>query len=241
MFTTLMESRAPRTRRVGSTMVSLLLHGLMIAGAVALTMAGPASAGDSPTHEREQPAIFVVTHERTRTDVPRTAPRSIEPQRHEQLVGPTVRPFVDVVTQNIPTVDVSTSDPATDAMELGRTARTGRGIPDGSLGSGSGVLSGAVLDEIEVDRAPHVLGAAPTPRYPEVLRGAGITGRVVVQFVVDTLGRAELGSVQVMDATRGEFAESVRAALPRFRFSPGEAGGRKVRTRVQIPFDFTLR
>ena len=41
--------------------------------------------------------------------------------------------------------------------------------------------------------------------------------------------------------TRAEFAESVRAALPRFRFSPGEAGGRKVRTRVQIPFDFTLR
>lgn len=54
-------------------------------------------------------------------------------------------------------------------------------------------------------------------------------------------GRAEPASVQVVDMTRAEFAESVRAALPRFRFSPGEAGGRKVRTRVQIPFDFTLR
>ena len=241
MFTTLMESRAPGTRRVGSTMLSLLLHGLMIAGAGALTMVGPASAGDSPAHEREQTAIYVVTHEKTRTTIPQTATRAVESPLHEQLVGPPVHPFVDVVTQNIPLIDVNTSDHVTDDMELGRTARSGRGIPDGSFGSGGGVLSGSVLNEMEVDRAPRVLGAAPEPRYPELLRGAGVTGRVVVQFVVDTLGRAEPASVQVMDATRAEFAESVRAALPRFRFSAGEAAGRKVRTRVQIPFDFTLR
>jgi hypothetical protein len=34
--------------------------------------------------------------------------------------------------------------------------------------------------------------------------------------------------------------ESVREALARYRFSVGEAGGRKVRTRVQLPFEFTL-
>ena len=32
----------------------------------------------------------------------------------------------------------------------------------------------------------------------------------------------------------------VRAVLPRYHFSPGEAGGRKVRTMVQLPFEFTL-
>ncbi len=91
-----------------------------------------------------------------------------------------------------------------------------------------------------LDRAPQMIGLAVQPRYPESLRAAGITGRVVVQFVVDTTGRAEPGSVEVQESPRPEFADAVRAALPRFRFTPGEVNGRKVRTRVQLPFEFSL-
>ena len=73
-----------------------------------------------------------------------------------------------------------------------------------------------------------------------MLRERGHNGRVVVQFVIDTLGRAEMGGLQVVEASDPLFAESVRAVLPRYRFSPGEAGGRKVRTLVALPFDFTV-
>jgi hypothetical protein len=44
-----------------------------------------------------------------------------------------------------------------------------------------------------------------------------------------------------LDASQPLFAEAVRAVLPRYRFTPGEAANHKVRTRVQLPFDFALR
>ena len=61
-----------------------------------------------------------------------------------------------------------------------------------------------------------------------------------MQFVIDTLGRAELDGLQVVESAHPQFVEAIRAALARYRFSPGEAGGRRVRTRVQLPFDFAL-
>ena len=61
-----------------------------------------------------------------------------------------------------------------------------------------------------------------------------------VQFVVDTLGRAEMSGLRVVEESDPLFAQSVRAVLPRYRFSPGEVGGQKVRTLVQVPFEFTI-
>jgi protein TonB len=109
----------------------------------------------------------------------------------------------------------------------------------GSIDGTALQASDGVLDEHVVDRTPRVIGRAPEPRYPTPLREAGVQGRVVAEFVVDTLGRAELDGLR-LDASQALFAEAVRAVLPRYRFTPGEAAGRKVRTRVQLPFDFTL-
>ncbi|HET7189424.1 MAG TPA: energy transducer TonB, partial [Gemmatimonadaceae bacterium] len=113
------------------------------------------------------------------------------------------------------------------------------GLP---VGGGPSILagSGGVVDERLVDRAPRLMGTAVEPKYPASLRAAGIEGRVVVQFVVDTLGRAELADLQVVETPHTLFVDAVRAALARYRFTVGEAAGRKVRTRVQLPFVFTL-
>ena len=100
---------------------------------------------------------------------------------------------------------------------------------------------GAILDAGAVDRVPHITGNPTPPRYPDMLRQGGATGQVVVRFVVDTLGRAELGDLMVVDATHPLFASAVKTALMGYRFTPGEAAGRKVRTLVQIPFSFTLK
>ena len=91
--------------------------------------------------------------------------------------------------------------------------------------------------------ASHAVRATPlpSPQYPSSLRQSGITGQVLVQFVVDTLGRAEMGDVQIVEASHALFADAVRAALARYRFSAGEAAGHRVRTRVQLPFTFSLR
>lgn len=78
------------------------------------------------------------------------------------------------------------------------------------------------------------------PRYPSMLASASVEGTVVMQFVVDTLGRVESGSLDVLRADHPLFEQSVREALGRMRFVPAEAGGRKVRQLVEQPFTFAL-
>lgn len=233
MFTTLPESRAARTRRPGSTLVSLLAHGALIAAAVALTMTGSAGARPAPETARDS-IVYVVAPPRDAT--PR-APRS--GALPHQAAAPSIeRP--DVAT--LPTIEGPVirepGIPVPDAASsLGRRMPVGGGIGDSArAGDGTGVVA-----ERDVDRAPGVLGAPPEPRYPDALRGAGITGYVLAELVVDTLGRAELASVELIEATRSEFGDAVRQALPRYQFTPGEVAGHPVRTRVRMPFTFTLR
>jgi periplasmic protein TonB len=78
------------------------------------------------------------------------------------------------------------------------------------------------------------------PQYPERLRAAGVTGRVVVRLVVDTLGRVEPASVAIRESAHDLFAQAVRAVIPSLRFVPAEAGGRRVRMLVDLPFEFRL-
>ena len=234
MFATLLESRAPRTRRTGGTALSLLAHGALIAGAVGLTATSTSGATDAPKPPRPD-----LTYVITPPPAPSPAPPSASTSSATQAPAPR-RVVIDidgVVPPTLPPIDLG--GPRIDAADV-VIGHGGASVPSTPGATGGHGLAGEIVNEREVDRAPGVIGAAPTPRYPEALRGAGITGRVVVQFVVDTLGRAEPG-LEVIEAARPEFVDAVRAVLPRYRFTAGEAAGRKVRTRVQVPFDFTLR
>lgn len=236
MLNVLLESRAPRERRMGSTLASAMLHGALIAGAVALTMPAPvdanmATAADSviiyvPLPRRPTPAI---------PDVSRRTQRQVA----DAPVLPAIAP-PDVVPTTLPPIDVGPVLPPDEIVIGAPGSRTS------SLGAARDVSTlagdrGRAIDAELVDRSPRLLGRALEPRYPAPLRDAGVQGRVVVQFVVDTLGRAELDGLQVMETPHPLFVESVRAALERYRFAPGESAGHRVRTRVQLPFDFTLK
>jgi TonB family protein len=87
---------------------------------------------------------------------------------------------------------------------------------------------------------PEVL-SGPLPRYPELLRQAGIQGRVMLEATVDTTGRVQPGSVTVVSATNPAFVEPAREALLATLFRPAQVGGRVSRMRVRIPFEFTLK
>ena len=97
--------------------------------------------------------------------------------------------------------------------------------------------SRGALSEVEEEVPSHIIAAA-RPRYPDALRESGVDGRVVVRFVVDTLGRVDMGTVEVLQSTNEQFARSVREALPRARFAPAEAGGRRVASTIEMPFAF---
>lgn len=83
--------------------------------------------------------------------------------------------------------------------------------------------------------------AGPLPAYPELLRQAGIQGRIVLEAVVDTAGRIELSSLAVVSAGHPGFVAPAQRALAGTLFRPARVHGRPVRVRVRVPIDFTLR
>lgn len=94
--------------------------------------------------------------------------------------------------------------------------------------------------EFQVEKPVVAVAGSCRPDYPERLRRTGVTGEVQAQFVVDTLGRAELRSFKVLKSTHDAFTEAVRVALTCMRFLPAETGGRRVRQLLQQPFNFDL-
>ena len=94
--------------------------------------------------------------------------------------------------------------------------------------------------EIEVER-PAVLTSRLTVKYSDDLRSRYVSGCVVVQFVVDTTGRADMSTFRVLKASDPEFAQAVREGLPGLRYRPGELGKRKVRQVMEAPFDLRFR
>jgi TonB family protein len=89
--------------------------------------------------------------------------------------------------------------------------------------------------EVPVKVAP---GFQFRPKYPRELEGRGINGAVVVQFVVDTTGRADMRSVKKVNRADDQFYRAVLDALPLARFTPAILMGHKVRQLVQQTFEF---
>ncbi len=92
--------------------------------------------------------------------------------------------------------------------------------------------------DFQVEKAAGHIPGSGHPAYPDALRSSGVEGEALVQFIVDTTGRAEPASLKVLRATHDAFGQAVRSALPQMRFLPAEIGGCKVRMLVQQPFTF---
>ncbi len=83
--------------------------------------------------------------------------------------------------------------------------------------------------------------AGPLPVYPELLRQAGVQGGVVLEAVVDTTGRVLATSIAVVSATHPGFVAPARQALLATLFHPAMVGGKAIRMRVRIPYEFAIR
>ena len=96
----------------------------------------------------------------------------------------------------------------------------------------------AVYFASDVTKPVQPLHPNAAPRYPDQQRSKGVTGSVTVTFVVDTTGRCEQKTTQVLRSTNAQFTSAVQAALPAMRFSPAELDGKRVRQVAQYTFAF---
>jgi len=106
-------------------------------------------------------------------------------------------------------------------------------------GNRDGRAADQVYAEAAVDERAEI-GSAPPLEYPPALRHAGLQGRVSVQAVIDTLGRAELASVKVIARPNTAFDESARAYVLHAVFRPARVKGRAVRVLITVPVNYRI-
>lgn len=88
-----------------------------------------------------------------------------------------------------------------------------------------------------MDKAPEIVTQV-APVYPTELRERGIQGVVTVEMLIDSTGRVvEANAVR---ATTPEFAAQAVDAAKAWTFKPAEADGKKITSRVLVPFEFTM-
>jgi TonB family protein len=228
MLTVLLESKARRQRRRGGAALSLAMHVAIIGLVAAATARGTTQA------RAEHPPMEQVRFTRPLEPLPtaRHAPTPVRFSRALALTAPTLL-VPTIVPTTLPPIELGRP---IDARDFATGARSGLGeavdyrvaAPDNDDRSWSGT-----------ETLMHVVTAA-RPRYPEALRTVGVSGRVLVRFRVDTLGRVDMTSLEVLTSSHDLFTRAVREALPGFRFVPAMSGGKKVEALGEMPFDFRL-
>jgi periplasmic protein TonB len=88
-----------------------------------------------------------------------------------------------------------------------------------------------------LDAAPRARLQAP-PAYPYALKVAGVSGEVVVEFVVDESGRVL--NPRVVRSTHVEFEAPSLAAVASWRFEPGTRKTFPVKFMMRVPLTFNL-
>jgi protein TonB len=100
---------------------------------------------------------------------------------------------------------------------------------------GPGVSNFEVFDLSEVDDQPRAL-FVPRPTYPVSLRKSGISGRVIIQCIIDSEGSPR--DLSIYQSTHRAFNAAALNAINKARFQAATKGGRAVASHAQIPFRF---
>jgi protein TonB len=227
LFNNLLESKAKKQKSPGGIVVSAIFHVLVIFLAIQATL----NAGQKK-EKREEKVDFV--------EVKKDEPPPPKEKPPEVVVAPPPKGFQTLTAPvNIPDVlpDIDLTKKVTNEADF-----TGKGQAGGR---DKGIVGAPPSDnqtyfEYQVEKPVMPVPGSPAPRYPDILKSAGVEGEVVVTFVVDTTGRADQASLKILKSTHELFAAAVRTALPSMRFLPAEIGGKKVKQQVQQPFVFNV-
>ena len=232
MLRTLLESGASPARRAGGTIVSVALH----TGAIALAIVTTARATAVKT--QESPPRTDVVYRIVPSRIESSANRAAGKPLPGTYIVPPVRRYDLPALPTLNGASIDIPNPGTPAPnDWGGGGALGGGVLDGP---GLGSPINGVFTERLVDKAAAPRPGNPAPLYPAALRAAEIEGTVLARFVVDSVGRAEVASIEFPESTHPQFAEAVRQSLLKSRYLPAMLQGRAVRQLVEQRFAFTL-
>ncbi len=109
-----------------------------------------------------------------------------------------------------------------------------------------GAIAAKTLTDTELQRPgpivekPIALAKSVNFVYPRTAKLAGLSGSALVQFVVDTSGRAKPETITCLKATYKDFADAATAVVKTMEFVPATLEGHKIEQLVQYPIDFKL-
>ena len=226
MFDNLIESKPKKQRTFMQMVFSVVVHGLLIFGAIKATQGVAETIADRPI---DTTVAFLKPPEPVKQPEP-PPPEDVivsanpPPKGFQTVIAPTDIP------KDIPPVDLNQKP--FDPRDF-----TGKGVEGGIAagiagGTGPVDVSGEVFLEAQLDDPVQPI-SIPTPRYPPVLQSAGIAGSVDLQYVVDTTGHAEPNSFKVMKTMHPAFAEPAKEAIAKGVFKPAKFKGQPVRQLVQ--------
>jgi len=236
MFNNLLESKPKKEKRGGGTVASIVMHSILVGLAVYAT-ANAAIQNEKPKQEK----IDFVETPKDEPPPPKDEPPPPPPP--DVVAAPPPPKGFQVLTApvEIPDVipDIDLNKKVIDESDFSGKGVAG-GVAKGVEGGKAVVQTDQPYFEFQVEKPVVPAPGSTSPRYPDMLRQAGVEGEVLAQFVVDTTGKAEAGSLKILKSSHDLFIQSVKNALPQMKFIPAEVGGRKVKQLVQQPFTFSI-
>lgn len=215
----------PRAGPAGGGVASLLAHATAIAAALVAT-ARTATVQRQPPPE---PPIYF-TPDRPQHRAPPPIGREIP------TIAAPGAPRIALRAGAIPPVEIPPPGPAPlDPRWLAAPpSAPGTAAPGADTATATRVFGDRWVEE-----RPELLRHPPV-RYPDLLKQAGVEGRVVIEVVVDTAGRIERGSLRVVLSTNPLFDAPAREVVAGSVYRPGRLDGRPVRVRVTVPVVFRV-
>ncbi len=224
-------NRGAAQKSLPSALTSLSIHGGVIWLAVAATIK---TAEVIEEAQADTTMVFL-------TQEAEAEPEEAPPVQEILSIDPPPKGFqvleapIDIPTE-IPPIDLSARFDPRDFSGVGVEG----GVFSGVVGGTGPVDLSQTFMESAVDERPERL-SGPLPRYPEMLRQAGIEGVVLLEFVIDTSGRVEAESVKVLQSTNRAFEGPAKTVIERSLYRPGRVRGQAVRVLVSQQIGFTIQ
>ena len=224
MRLTLLESDRSFLRSAECASISILAHAGIVWLAVAMTEGGP----QIPTDEREARVFFLLPPDRVDA-----------PLRQNAIIqwgkpGGDLQGGTELTGQD----DGRTlGGPVHGARRWGDRSRARGEVP---FGPAPALVPDTAFSVLEVDEMVERYEGSAAPVYPRDLIATKTEGQVEATYVVDTVGRVDTTTIQVLQSDDPRFTESVLNALGEMRFRPAKRAGKPVRQLVQQRFRFQI-